>query len=228
LANRNKQPALKGTRKGAQKAAGQGPPWLWMGLIALVVVAGVIAIVASRGGGGSKATVRTAGVEETRPVQVAGTALPPLPDSGPDPAVGKPIAEVKGASFDGTPVSIGPDGKPKVIVFVAHWCPHCQREVPVLVGYLRAHPLPADVELVAVATSTSPDKPNYPPSAWLKTVGWPGRVLADSANSDAAAAFGLTSFPYFVTVDASGNIVARAAGELTTDRIAQLIAGVSR
>ena len=43
-----------------------------------------------------------------------------------------------GQSFDGTPLAINPgDGKPKLVVFVAHWCPHCQAEVPrVLVQWM--------------------------------------------------------------------------------------------
>ena len=196
------------------------PPWLWIGGAALVLVVAVVAIASSGGSGGKKKSA--AGVVETRPVTITGTPLEKLPASGPDPAVGKEIPEAKGQSFDGTPVDIRSDGRPKLILFVAHWCPHCQREVPLLAKYLKSNPLPKGVDLYTVATATSPQRPNYPPSAWLDKVGWTAPTLADSDDEKAAAAFGLPGFPYFVAVDGSGKVVARTSGEITTDDFADL------
>src|SRR5207237_293215 len=142
-----------------------------------VVVLAVAAIVSS---GGSDKKKSAAGLEQTRPVTITGTPLADLPQTGDDPAVGKEIPEAKGQSFDGSPVDIRNDGRPKLILFVAHWCPHCQREVPLLVDYLKSHPLPKGVDLYTVATATSSAKPNYPPSAWLDKVGWKASTLADS------------------------------------------------
>jgi thiol-disulfide isomerase/thioredoxin len=212
--------------------AGRSSSRLWLGLFLIVVAAGVVALLASRGQDKSGPTrARTTGATtgstvvapaETRPVEVTGTALPRY-EGEPDPAVGRPIAEITGAGFDGAPVTIAPDGRPKLVLFVAHWCPHCQREVPKLSEYLRQHPLPADVDMVTVATGTSPDRPNYPPSGWLAREKWPGSVLADSTQSTAASAFGLSAYPFFVAVDASGKVVARTSGELTTETFAQLM-----
>jgi cytochrome c biogenesis protein CcmG/thiol:disulfide interchange protein DsbE len=199
------------------------PPWLWIGVAAVVVVLAVAAIASSGGSGGKKKTA--AGVEQTRPVTITGAALPELPQSGgDDPAVGKEIPEAKGQSFDGTPVDIRNDGRAKLILFVAHWCPHCQREVPLLSGYLKSHPLPAGVDLYTVATATSSARPNYPPSAWLSKVGWKAPTMADSDDGKAANGFGLSAFPYFVAVDGSGKVVARTTGEITTDDFAALAA----
>jgi thiol-disulfide isomerase/thioredoxin len=198
------------------------PPWLWIGVAALVVVLAVAALVSSSSSGGKKKPA--AGVEETRPVVVTGAALPELPQTGADPAVGKEIPEVRGQSFDGTPVDIRNDGRPKLILFVAHWCPHCQREVPLLTDYLKSHPLPKGVDVYTVATATSPQRPNYPPSAWLAKVGWKAPTMADSDDAKAANAFGLSAFPYFVAVDGSGKVVARTTGEITTDEFANLAA----
>ncbi|MGH9084006.1 MAG: TlpA family protein disulfide reductase [Acidimicrobiales bacterium] len=196
------------------------PPWPWIALGLVVALAATVALVAS---GGSSPTTSAAGIEETRPVEVTGGPLAPL-STGPDLAIGQPIPVVEGASFDGTPVSIGGTERATVIVFLAHWCPHCQREVPLLSDHLADHPLPAGVDLRTVATSTSTDRPNYPPSAWLDREGWPGPVLADSADSTAAQAFGLTGFPYFVAVNADGDVVGRVAGEITADQLDQLAA----
>jgi len=199
------------------------PPWLWIGVAAVVVVLLAAALVFG-GGSGKKSPKVAAGVEQTRPVTVTGTPLPKLPDNGTDPAVGQEIPDVAGQSFDGTPVEIRKDGQAKLILFVAHWCPHCQREVPLLTSYLTSHPLPSGVHLYTVATSTSANSPNYPPSAWLQKVGWKAPTMADSPDSKAASAFGLTAFPYFVAVDGSGKVVARTTGEITTDEFAGLAA----
>jgi len=211
-------------KSGAVAAARKkGPPWLWIGVAAVVVVL-LAAAVAFGGGSGSKSPKVAAGVEQTRPVTVIGTPLPKLPENGPDPAVGQVIPEVKGQSFDGTPVDIRNDGQAKLILFVAHWCPHCQREVPLLTSYLKSHPLPSGLALYTVATATSANNPNYPPSAWLAKVGWKATTMADSADGKAADAFGLPAFPYFVAVDGAGKVVARTTGEISTDDFAALAA----
>ncbi|MCU1374762.1 MAG: Redoxin [Actinomycetia bacterium] len=187
---------------------------LWIGLAGIVVLALVVAVLASRGGSTKKVV---AGVEEVRPVTVSGTPLPPLTDSATDPGVGQVPPTLTGATFDGTPLTIGGDGKAKLVLFVAHWCPHCQREVPLLVTFLKDHQLPAGVELLTVSTGVNADNPNYPPSTWLDKEGWTAPVLADSATSEAATAWGLPGFPYLVGVDAGGKVVGRVTGEFTTD-----------
>ena len=200
-------------------------------LLGVVALAGIVAVVASRGGEDNTSSdpppadasgSPESASAETRPVQVTGDALARF-TSEPDPAVGRPIPQVAGASFDGTPVAIEANGRAKVIVVVAHWCPHCQREVPRLSEYLRDTPLPADVEMVTVATGTSPDRPNYPPSKWLADERWPGPVLADTEEGAAAAALGVSAYPFFVAADKDGNVVARTSGELTTEQFAELI-----
>jgi thiol-disulfide isomerase/thioredoxin len=155
-------------------------------------------------------------------VTVTGTPLPKFAPDGADPAVGQTIPELKGQSFDGSPVEVRNDGRAKLILFVAHWCPHCQREVPLLVDYLKSIALPGGVDLYTVSTNVTSKRPNYPPSAWLKKEGWTAKTLADSENQDAADAFGLSAFPYFVAVDGSGKVVARTSGEITTDQFVAL------
>jgi len=214
------KPKSKSKSSAVAAARKKGPPWLWIGVAGVVVVLAVAALVSS--GGSDKKNKTAAGVEQTRPVTVTGTALAALPQSGDDPAVGKEIPEAKGQSFDGTPVDIRNDGRPKLILFVAHWCPHCQREVPLLTDYLKSHKLPSGVDLYTVATATNSTRPNYPPSTWLSKVGWKAPTMADTDDGKAATAFGLNAFPYFVAVDGSGKVVARTTGEITTDDFATL------
>jgi thiol-disulfide isomerase/thioredoxin len=191
-------------------------------IIGVVAMAAIIAIVAA--GGGDEKGGDVEGLQQTQPVEVSGSALPRFgDDTANDPAIGTTIPTVTGKSFDGTPVTIQPTGSPQMLMFVAHWCPHCQREVPIVSEWLKQGGLPASVQLTTVATGTSADAPNYPPSAWLEKNDWPSPILADSTNADAANAFGLSSYPYFVWVDADGKVVARASGELTTDQIESVV-----
>jgi len=184
--------------------------WVIIGVVAVVVViAAVIAIVASGGDG----TKTAAGVEQTRPVTVTGTPLPQFESTTDDAAIGSVVPTLTGASFDGTPVTVQP-GKPTMVVFLAHWCPHCQREVPVLTQWAADGGVPKGMDVIGVATGTTPDRPNYPPSAWLERENFPFPVMADSSDYDAANAYGLSAFPYFVVFDSSGKLVTRASGEL--------------
>ena len=192
---------------------------LWGALAVVVVVAIVVAVVA---GGGSDDSAN-ATKWETAAVQVSGTPLPDFDkDASPDPAIGETIPTLEGKSiYDGKPVTIGPDsgGEPQMIVFLAHWCPHCRAEVPLLVG-LANDGVFDGVKVSAVATGTNAEAPNYPPSAWLKDdEDWPFPVMADSPTGTAAQAYGLTGYPYFVMVDADGTVVGRGSGELPEDQI---------
>jgi thiol-disulfide isomerase/thioredoxin len=206
--------------KAVARARKKQPPWLWIGVAGLVAVLLVAAIVSSGGSGGDDST--TEGLEQIRPVTVTGTALPEYEPGAADPAVGQDIPEVKGQSFDGSPVTIGNDGRSKLIVFVAHWCPHCQKEIPLLADWLKSNSLPDGVDLYTVSTGVTDKRPNYPPSTWLRKEGWTAATLADSAEQQAADAFGLSAFPYFVAVDGSGKVVARTSGEISTGQFAEL------
>lgn len=182
-------------------------------VIGVVVVLAIIAIFAAAMADDSKTS--TEGLQQVGPVAVDGDPLPPMPDGGADPAVGVVAPEVEGQSFDGSSVEIGDDGRPKVLVFLAHWCPHCQVEVPKLVDWLGDNGVPEDVDVYGIATGTSQDRPNYPPSRWLDREGWDQPTLVDSNEGNVASAFGLSAFPFFVALDSDNAVVARGSGELS-------------
>lgn len=141
-------------------------------------------------------------------------------------AVGDTAPELHGKSFAGTPVNITNDGKAKIIMFFAHWCPHCQREVPKLSPWLAANMKNyPNLEFYAIATGSDSAKPNFPPSTWLKKNNWPTPVMADSKNYDAADAFGLGAYPYIVGINSKGKITDRESGELSTDQFQAMING---
>ena len=219
------------SRRAAEAARQRRHRWvLWGGLAAVVVVAIVVAVVSS--GGGDDSTAKATSYE-TGQVTVDGTALPQYSDSysgtKKDPALAKTIPTLHGTSvFNGKPVTIAPDGKPKAVVFVAHWCPHCQAEVPRLVALAKQGVFDG-LEVSAVATGTNSTYPNYPPSAWLKDKSWPYPVMADSKTGTAAQAFGLDAYPYFVLVNPDGTVAGRATGEVSdadvTANVKALVAG---
>lgn len=195
-------------------------PWVLGGIVAVVVlVLGLVAILSTTGGKDDDGDFA-----QNRPVTVAGTALPAEPSDGSDdPSIGLIAPEVSGQNFEGIDVSIG-HGAPTLVVFLAHWCPHCQAEVPKIEQWLRANGMPADVQLYAVATGTSDQRPNFPPAKWLQKEGWTVPTMVDDQNGTAADAYGLSSFPFFVAVDANGKVVARTSGELELSQFEALLA----
>jgi thiol-disulfide isomerase/thioredoxin len=167
----------------------------------------------------------TSRLERSRHVKVSGKALPTSTDVGDshDPAIGMTAPTISGQGFNGSTVTFANDGKPRVVLFLAHWCPHCQAEVPRIVKLAKKEKL-AGVEIDAVATNTDSSYPNYPPSKWLKREHWPFTpVLADDAKARALVAFGGDSFPFFVVVGANGKVVARASGEIAPADIVRVI-----
>ncbi len=201
----------------------RNPNRTWFVVIAVVVVVGIAAVAAvamsgsSDDGNDAKATAH-----ETAPVTVDGRHLPAYTDPEKDTAVGDTIPTLQGISFDGSPVTVAPNGKPQAIVFLSHSCPHCQAEVPRIVALAKQGKLDG-VDVTAVTTNTSPELPNYPPSTWLQREKWPFPVMADSKDAGAGRAFGLTAFPYFVLVDGDGKVVVRATGEVSDESLTRAV-----
>jgi disulfide bond formation protein DsbB/thiol-disulfide isomerase/thioredoxin len=187
----------------------------------VLVVAGIVAVA----GLSATLAVRAPATPEQAEygqVTVRGAAL--VGFSGPvrDPAIGQALPVLVGIDFSGAPVTVGDAGRPAVIVVVAHWCPHCQREVPNLVGWLAAGN-GAGVDLVAISTAADPKAPNWPASRWLASEGWDRPVIVDDRDRTAAQALGVSGFPFFVVVDAHGAVVGRWAGAIPVDLLADVL-----
>lgn len=180
-------------------------PMTWiLGLIIVAGLAGVVVAASSRDSASDS--------PQTAFAEAIGTPLPPL--TSPDNALGTPAPMISAETLDGNRVQIGGDGTARLYGFFAHWCPHCQDELPVTVSWLESNPLPAGVEIVAVSTGVDRGAPNYPPSEWFERENWPATVLLDSEDQALAAAFGLTAFPFWVAVDADGVVIARVEGAI--------------
>ena len=142
-----------------------------------------------------------------------------------DPEIGYTAPSFKAQLNTGSnPVTIDPaDGKVRLIGFFAHWCPHCQREVPRVSKWLEENGVPTEIEILAVSTAVREGTPNYPPSEWCTKERWPTDIFVDNEDNDLAAAYGLAGFPYWVLVDATGRIAHRSSGELTEEQFGYLV-----
>jgi thiol-disulfide isomerase/thioredoxin len=169
---------------------------------------------------------KTPGAEprEVQAVTVTGDNLANLGD-GVDLALNKAAPKLTGYGTDGTAVTIDPaDGKAKVIFFVAHWCPHCQREVPLIAKWQKEGKLPTDLAYYTVSTSAQEKGPNYPPSAWFAKEQWPFPVMADDKANTAVKSYGFSGFPFFAVLRADGTVAARDSGEMELEAFLALLA----
>jgi cytochrome c biogenesis protein CcmG, thiol:disulfide interchange protein DsbE len=193
-------------------------------VLAVVALVALAAVVLTRGDDDdpdeSSSTVPDATGGGEVAVDVSGPALAPLPNGGADPAVGTAAPALSGADYAGTAVAVEPGTEgPMMVVFLAHWCPHCNEEIPVLQQWEEQGGIPEDLQVVGVSTAVSPDRPNYPPDEWLAEKGWAWPVLADDGELTAANAYGVTAFPFMTFIDADGNVTARASGELPIEEL---------
>ena len=119
-------------------------------------------------------------------------------------------------------ISLEKNGKSKILLFLAHWCPHCQAEVPIVQEYIDTFGLPADVEVIGILTSIDRSRDNYPPHDWLAKEGWSETQIYD-LDREIGTVYGLNAFPYWVTLDKDLKVVNRVTGKLTPDQITVLI-----
>jgi thiol-disulfide isomerase/thioredoxin len=230
-------------RPGQPPPSGTGPAparpasarWI-IALVGVAVLAAIVlALISTNSNDSNSQQVQTAattpgggGPVVTAPVTVNGTPLPILSSEDKDPAVGMPFPEVSGTQvLNGQPLTIPPGGsRPKLVFYIAHWCPHCQREVPLLQSWIDQKSSSINADLFAVSTGVDQSRGNYPPAAWLTKEHWSVPTLADSPNDDAARAAGLGGYPFFVAVDKNGKVVKRFSGERSIAEIEGVIASM--
>lgn len=164
------------------------------------------------------------GIPEVDDVALSGDPLPRLEDPADDPAVGTIAPQITATSLaTGQSITLEP-GRARVIGFFAHWCPHCQAELPEIVDWLADNELPPNTEFIAVSTAVDEGNGNYPPSAWFNEVGFAAPVIVDDAQGTLLNGMGFGGFPAFVAIDASGVVVARAGGNVGQAGLAALFA----
>ncbi|MFM7082725.1 MAG: TlpA family protein disulfide reductase [Actinomycetota bacterium] len=191
-----------------------------VGVVAvLAAIFGVVAFTAS-----SDDDASVEGASEFQNVVVTGEALPEFGKGETDPAIGMTAPVLEGFGFLGNEVTTTP-GNPMLLVFLAHWCPHCQAEVPVLVKWNQSGLVPDGLDVIAITTGTDDGAPNFPPSVWLANEKWPELwpVLVDNKDQTAGNAFGLAGYPYMTLIGADGKVLWRNSGEISAEALTDAV-----
>ena len=188
-------------------------------LVVVVIVLLTAFLIQARGGG-----IGAAEGEAFGDVDVEGEALPQMgEDPTQDAAVGSPAPAFSGTDHDGEPVEVEWDGTPRLLLFLAHWCPACQAEVPWVQDAADEGVIPDEVELVSITTWTDSSRQNYPPQAWLDDEGWTLPNLADDSDFTVADAYGMTATPFWVMVDGDGTVLGRIPGGIGEEQFPSLL-----
>ena len=192
--------------------------------------------VASLEGSVASMSDRVASVEETqgllvaaaRASQVAGQSPAPALPAGylprfeagqTDTALGRIMPAVEGLEYyTNTVLNVDPaDGTNRLWLIWAHWCPHCQAELPPLSAWYVEKGDRYTAELITVTTSIDASRDN-PLQPYLDESQFPFPVLVD-VSSDLAARFGVSAFPFWVITDGEGRVLFRSAGRLETNNV---------
>ncbi|HEX7131949.1 MAG TPA: TlpA disulfide reductase family protein [Iamia sp.] len=216
------------------EAARSGPriPVFALAVGVLVVVLVVAAVVLAVGGDEDSGTLAP-GDQAFGDVTATGAPLAEYDDEAEeDPAVGQPAPKLVGETPSGDPVTIDPADGPMVVAFLAHWCPHCQAEVPRIVDLAGGSDEIEGVPFAAVLTGSDPALDNFPPGEWLADEGWPAPAMVDTEPESggipvAFASYGVAGYPFLVAIDADGNVAARSSGELGDDGLREFFAQVA-
>lgn len=156
--------------------------------------------------------------------QVSGQLPLMPPDAQVDTSAnGETAPVVIGQDFDGNEVRIENDGRPKAVVLLAHWCPHCQNEVPAVQAWLDSGGGVEGVDMYSVATAMSSTRDNSPSSEWLDREGWTVPVIRDDSSDSIHTAYGSGGFPFWVFVNSDGTVALRVAGATTVENLESIM-----
>ena len=160
-------------------------------------------------------------------INVDGESLPPYAGENDDNvALGLAAPTFSAPDQNSEIFNLEKNGNSKALLFLAHWCPHCQREVPVVQSFIDSNGVPPGIDVIAVATSIDRGRDNYPPQEWLEREGWSETQIYD-LDRKIGEAYGLNAFPYWVFLDKDLNVLARRTGNLPEDMVGALLTPVS-
>lgn len=198
--------------------------WFMFAIIGIFVLGGIGIAAATQLAGGDDPD----NIDASATVELSGDSLAQMSTdvaittADTDEAIGQVAPEIIGTNFAEETVSITADGRSKVVYFMAHWCPHCQVEVPMLTSLVDGGSKPEDLDIYAVSTAVSSARGNYPPNKWLDEEGWTLPVIRDSEASLILAAYGNGGFPYAVYLDGDNKVLFRTTGSLDSTTTVQL------
>ena len=161
-------------------------------------------------------------------VTIKGGTLPEYNRNIEDAAVGAFAPVPTGVDLYGNPITISTrigleEKKSSIIVFLAHWCSHCQREVPMIQKFIDSNGFPQNINIFSVATHIDKTRNNYPPDEWLEREKYTVPTIFDDEENKIAESFGLSAFPYWVFLNPDGTVYMRHAGSLSEDQFNQVM-----
>lgn len=158
------------------------------------------------------------------PAEPAGF-LPRFTGQGPDHALGMTMPTIEGFdAYSDAAMTIDPtDGRKRVWMIWAHWCPFCQEELPIVNAWWpESSANYPTVDLITVTTSIDPSRGN-PLDPYLEAQQFTFPVLVD-ADTTIAAQMGVNAFPFWMVTNGDGTVLFRTAGMLHVDQMAALFA----
>jgi thiol-disulfide isomerase/thioredoxin len=195
-----------------------------VGAVAVLGIA--VAILAGMGGGSGDGAIQPSAAGQ---VSVSGPARSSIL------AVGDPVPSFSAPGFhmtrSGGDYAISRErvdwstyeGSPTVLSIWAPWCPHCQKELPVLSDAVAGQP---DVKLVTVVTSIGAH-PGPTPEGYLAENGLTFPAAIDDAQGTLAQALGVQGFPTLYFVGSDGTVAYAQDGEVPVDVLQQELAKLS-
>lgn len=110
-------------------------------------------------------------------------------------------------------------GKPTLVAVWAHWCPHCQKELPIIQQVSKEQGANFNFLTVTTAAGQQPAQAQYAtPATLMQTQGITIPTLRDDGTK-AMNALGVTGFPTLLMFDADGKLVGKASGEMPKDQL---------
>lgn len=151
-------------------------------------------------------------------VQVSGEARGPL-------RPGEEVPEFSAPGIDGGRVTWSNYvGTPTVLVVWAPWCPHCQKELPLLGSVAPDFP---GVQVVTVVSSIG-DSPGPDAADLLQQSNLDVPTAVDTGDETILRTLGVEGFPTTYYVKADGTVMLMTSGETTEDRMRKLFEQVQQ
>jgi thiol-disulfide isomerase/thioredoxin len=177
------------------------------GIPAAIVLA-VVAVAVALSLGGTTTTTRDRAA--IGPVTVAGP-----PRSAPQEA-GERVPDFTANLLSGGTVRWNSyKGTPTVLALWAPWCPHCQKELPILDGVVRQFP---SVKLLTIVTAVGLH-PGPTTDGYLRSHNLQLATALDDEIGTLGMALGLQAFPLVYYVDAENVVRQEVVGEATPEQV---------
>ena len=205
-----KRPASKSARREAERRRSQMNLRLSVGLSLLVAVGILWYLLTPKKAGPPVGAAPAGSVTIAR-------------SSGPALAAGDSIPEFRAPLMGGGTMNWSDyAGKSVVLAIWASWCPHCQKELPILASTQAKYP---GVQLVSVTTAFGVE-PGPTPQEYMQQHSLTFPVGLDDAKTTILTGLGVKGFPTVYYVGADGKVVQMTEGEVDPATIDQYFASL--